>query len=1014
MIVPRHYEDPKVLHEHTMPSRAYYVPASRAMEGLVRHRELSDRLHMLSGEWQFRYFSSIYDLDEPFYLPEWPAEGFAPLPVPSLWQNHGFDRHQYTNIRYPFPADPPYVPQDNPCGAYRRAFTYHRDAAAPRAFLNFEGVDSCFYVWLNGRYVGYSQVSHATSEFEVTDFLRDGDNLLAVLVLKWCDGSYMEDQDKFRMSGIFRDVYLLTRPDRCLFDYFITTPLAADQAWVNVALTFLDDQPVPVQGELWDPDGRLLAQAESQGQPLRLPVAKPRLWNPEQPVLYTLTLTCGAEVITERVGLREIAIRNNVVCLNGAPIKLHGVNRHDSDPVTGYTISIDQLMTDLRLMKEHNVNAIRTSHYPNRPEFCQLCDEYGFLVMDEADNESHGPEWVYRPKHQADYQSRIHLWNQMIADNPDYIPATVDRTRLMMARDKNRPCVIIWSMGNEGAYGCTFEAALAWAKAYDPTRLTHYEAARYVPPDKHYDYSNLDLHSRMYPALEEMHDYFAAKPDKPLILCEYCHAMGNGPGDLEDYFAVFQRYDGACGGFVWEWCDHAIDRGISADGRRRYAYGGDSGESIHDGNFCVDGLVYPDRTPHTGLKEFKNVFRPVRVVSWTPTDGVITLRNQMDFTHLADAVACTWQITCDGLPVCGGDMPLENLPPHCTGTVRLPAAPPEKGRCFLRLTYRLKTDAGLLKAGHELGFDELPLPNADGRNQAALRLMDGSACEPLAVKESDRAIRLSSPGLCYELDKRTGLWSRLDFHGHALLCQPMEINLWRAPTDNDMYIRAEWQAAHYDDAHARAYETSWERVAQGVRITSAMSVSSASVQRMMNLRAAWTVHEDGRIEADLHMTRNTDFPMLPRFGLRLMLPAEMAQVRYCGMGPTESYVDKHRACFHGCFDTDVEHLHEDYIRPQENGSHWDCDYVTLSSQSARLSAASTTAFSFNASRYTQEELTRKSHREELTPSGFTVLCLDACHSGVGSNSCGPELLPSYRLDGAAYALTMTLIPADVH
>lgn len=1012
MIVPRHYENLDVLHEHTMPNRAYYIPASRPMEGLTTRRERSDRFQLLSGTWQFRYFDSIYDAEEPFYLPEAAEDGFAPLPVPSCWQNHGFDSHQYTNIRYPFPADPPYVPQDNPCGAYRHTFVYHRSEEAPRAFLNFEGVDSCFYVWLNGRYVGYSQVSHATSEFEVTGFLQEGENLLAVLVLKWCDGSYLEDQDKFRMSGIFRDVYLLRRPEKCLFDYFITTPLSDNKAEVNIALTFLDGQTLPVTAELRDPQGSIVAQAESQGDTLRMTVKNPQLWNPERPALYGLTLQCGGETIMERVGFREIGIRDNVVCLNGAPVKFHGVNRHDSDPVTGYTVSIEQIMMDLRLMKEHNVNAVRTSHYPNRPQFYQLCDEYGLMVLDEADNESHGPEWVYRPKHQADGTSRVHLWNRMIADNPAFTPATVDRTQLLVHRDKNRPCVVIWSMGNEGAYGCTFEEALRWTKSYDATRLTHYEAARYVPPDKRYDYSNLDLHSRMYPALHEMHDYFAADPDKPLILCEYCHAMGNGPGDLEDYFEVFQRYDGACGGFVWEWCDHAIDLGEAPDGRRRYAYGGDSGEKLHDGNFCVDGLVYPDRRPHTGLKEFKNVFRPARITAWHPETGMITLRNMMDFTPLAEAVDCAWQITCDGRVVKEGEMPLENLPPHGEGTVRLPAAAPEKGRCFLRLIYSLKHDAGLLKAGHELGYDELPMQNDDSRNQDALRIMAGSSGEAWTVEESDRAICLKSPRLAYEYDKRTGLWRSLAVNGHPLLCRPMEINLWRAPTDNDMYIRAEWESAHYDSAYSRAYETAWERIDHGVRITSVMSVSSASVQRMMNLNATWTVHEDGRIDAEILMTRDMDFPMLPRFGLRLMLPEEMSRVRYCGMGPTESYIDKHRACYHGLFDTDVAGLHEDYIKPQENGSHWDCDYLTVAGEKIALSVASEARFSFNASRYTQEELTCKRHREELTPCGYTVLCLDACHSGVGSNSCGPELLPMYRVEGERYTLRMTLAPAE--
>lgn len=485
MMIPHYYEDPHTLHVGTMPNRAYYIPASRRSDALVEHRETSDRFQLLNGSWKFRYYASIYDLQDAFYEVGYDASAFDSIPVPSVWQNHGYDHHQYTNIRYPFPADPPYVPKENPCGAYLYDFTYQKDAAAPRAFLNFEGVASCFYVWLNGQFVGYSQVAHSTSEFDVTKFLQDGTNHLAVLVLKWCDGSYMEDQDMFRMNGIFRDVYLLHRPEQCIEDYFITTDIHGSTAGVAVRLRYYDSA-VATRITLYDAAGTIVGSVTPVEAPddaafpyhAEITVVDPTLWNAEQPYLYTLVLDTPNEIITDRVGIREVHVANNQIYVNGQSIKFHGVNRHESDPVTGYAVGFEQTKKDLLMIKKHNFNAIRTSHYPDVPYFYQLCDQYGFFVIDEADNESHGASEYYCEGNES-WPNHVENWNKPIADNPEFTEATVDRTRLCVERDKNRPCVIIWSMGNESAYGCTFEEALAWTKSFDPHRLTHYESAQY-------------------------------------------------------------------------------------------------------------------------------------------------------------------------------------------------------------------------------------------------------------------------------------------------------------------------------------------------------------------------------------------------------------------------------------------------------------------------------------------------------------------------------------------------------
>ncbi len=546
----------------------------------------------------------------------------------AVWQNYGYDTHQYVCNYYPFPYCPPFVPKENPSGAYVHVFSLSEEALKNRQYLNFEGVDSCFYVWVNGNFAGYSQVAHSTSEFDITDLVCAGENRLAVLVLKWCDGSYLEDQDKFRMSGIFRDVYLLERPAQHIRDLTIRTFLTEDlkSGELHVELEYLNEMmPAHLRGILETPEGETLAEIEGKGDRLQFTVKNPVLWNAEQPKLYTLKLVSDEETIIQRIGFRQIEIEKSVVLLNQVPIKIRGVNRHDSDPVTGAAIDREQAVRDLHLMKQHNVNAIRTSHYPNAPWFMELCDEYGFYVLDEADLESHGAAEKYGGSCDGTYGD--------IVQNPVFSAAVMDRVQRCVIRDKNRTCVIIWSLGNEAGYGPSMEVAARWVKTFDPSRLLQYEGSIWETGGHSNDVSMLDLYTRMYDSVEGIEEYLK-KPEwnKPYMLIEYAHAMGNGPGDLEDYQKVFEANPRILGGFVWEWCDHAVYMGKTANGRDNYSYGGDFGEELHDDNFCVDGLVFPDRTPHNGLKEFKNVHRPVRAVLTDQVNGVVELENKMDFS----------------------------------------------------------------------------------------------------------------------------------------------------------------------------------------------------------------------------------------------------------------------------------------------------------------------------------------------------------------------------------------------
>ena len=1032
MIVPKLYEDLSVLHQNTMPDRAYYIPSSGRDEMLVRHRERSDRLELLSGcDWNFAWYPGIDDLKDLFYLPDYkPGNGWKKEKVPFCWQMRGYDSPQYTNIRYPFPFDPPYVPQENPCGAYLHHFEWHRSREAPCAFLNFEGVDSCFYVWLNGAYVGYSQVSHHTTEFDVTDFLQEGDNLLAVLVLKWCDGSYLEDQDKFRFSGIFRDVYILNRPENRIENYIIETDFSEDFKSADLKIQFsFHGTSVPVRLTLTSPDDMEAVYQETfvpvSERTVSITVDHPALWSAETPDLYTLIMETDNEVITEKIGFRRVEVRNLVLTLNGFPITFRGVNRHESDPVTGPVCSIDQAYRDLYMIKAHNFNAVRTSHYPNAPWFYQLCDELGLYVIDEADNESHGTGPLYF--REEDYSERMRKAHVRIADNPLFIEPVLDRIRSMVIRNRNRPCILVWSMGNECGYGCTFEKALRWTKETDPSRLTHYESAYYLSRDREYDTSDIDLYGRMYPAFSEITDYLDNKPEKPLLLVEYCHSMGNSPGDFKEYLDLTEQYPALCGGFVWEWCDHAIFKGMAENGKAMYWYGGDHGELQHDGNFCLDGLVYPDRTPHTGLLEYKNVHRPLRA-SFDHDRKILTVENHTDFTDPAGSISAIWTLTLDGLRTDGGRLTdLPSIAPHGKGEIPLSFAIPDKGRCFLTVTYVLRKEWCSLPAGHELGFDEIRIPTAEARPAAAANILSASGTGArIRIREDGRFLLFEGVNFIYKLDTFSGLFTSLKIRSYELLDRPADFNLWRAPTDNDAPLADKWKQERLDHTVTRAYEValpdSPDRNIDGTNIPVTVkirqSVAAMSVQAILRISNTVAVFPDGRILFDIHAVKDPEIETLPRIGLRLFLSKNMDQVSYYGMGPGETYIDKHHSGRHGCYEGSAASMHEDYIRPQENGSHYDCDYVSVRGEDLGLTVAcadkdTDRTFSFNISIFTQEELEQKRHNYELEPCGSTVLCIDHQMAGIGSKSCGPDLLPGYRVCAENYHFSFILKPEEL-
>lgn len=981
MILEKFYENPETLHVGTEENRCFYMPLDLQEKENARN---------LSGiDWKFGYFPCVEAVPE-FQRKDFDEEQFGRIEVPSCWQMLGFDQKQYSNIRYPFPFDPPYVPDNNPCGAYIKYFDISRSEAKEEQFLYFEGVDSCFYVWINGKFVGYSQVSHSPSEFNITGKTKTGMNKLAVLVLKWCDGSYLEDQDKFRMSGIFRDVHLVFRPKEYVRDFTVTTPVdfAENTARVEVKLDSIVGEP-QVVCELWDKD-TLLGECEAQDGSAAFTVEEPVLWNAEEPYQYTLKIRTPEELLVQKVGIRTISIKDGVVLINERPVKFKGVNRHDSSPYTGAVVSRVDAMFDLRIMKEANINAIRTSHYPNAPWFPQLCSEYGFYLIAEADMESHGAESVYGGSMEGTFS--------YFAEDPRFKDSIMDRVQRNVIRDKNCSSVIFWSLGNESGYGTNFEEAGRWVKNQDPTRLLHYESVHFEPEGHQKDESMLDVESHMYASTQMIDDYFAQPGEKkPFVQCEFIHAMGNGPGDIEDYMQQVYKYDGFCGGFVWEWCDHATYEGRAENGKEMFHYGGDAGEFPHDGNFCMDGLVYPDRRPHEGLYEWKNAIRPIRAELTDRKKGIIRLHNKLDFRNLKDYIYLRYEIKKNGVLMEEGILDELEAEPHGSMdiTLKLPAKTEE--RCYLRLTYYQKAKDKLTQVGHEMGFDQFALSEEKEKEPAF-----ENKGEPLTLTETPEAFCLGNEFLHYEFGKKEGNFIRLERHGEALVTAPVEWNVYRAPTDNDRNIVNVWKEAGYDRSVVKVYACE-AKLRQGiVTITCDFSIAALFIQPFLRLHAVWTINGNGEIRVTVDGKRDTSFPFLPRFGLKFCLPEKQQEVSYFGYGPHESYCDKHQASYMDVFHTTVPELHRDYVRPQENGSHYNC----LTMKVGNLTARGRKPFSFNASEYTIEELAAKKHNYELEKAGCVVVCTDYKQSGVGSNSCGPQLLPQYRFDEEEFSWEM--------
>ena len=1031
MIPERYHNDVTVTRKGTAPARSYYIPYATPEEAKNNIRDNSGRFKLLSGcKWAFSYFDSYEDIPAGITHENADLSQFDRIPVPSNWELQGYGKPQYLNTRFPFPVDMPNVPKNTPAAVYAIDFTTHDDIEALNKYIVFEGVDSCLYLYINGEFVGYSQISHLLVEFDVTKYLRTGKNRLTAIVCKWCDGSYLECQDKWRMSGIFRDVYLLARPKGHVGDISVKTKLASDYRTADITL----DLESPVAGDaivsLFDPSGDKLfaTMADDNGHAV-ITINEPNLWSAEYPELYTLIIESANEFITIPVGIRECGIKNGVFRFNGRAIKLKGVNRHDFNYKNGYVCSYEDMKKDLILMKRHNINAIRTSHYPNDPRFFELCDKMGFYVMCEADYESHG---VGYPNYANRGDIKLPLRGN-IADNPMWEHQICERIALMVENFKNHPSIISWSMGNEAGYGRNVEKALIQTKQKDSSRFLHYEniygnmsAQLYI--DNFPEVA--DVVSRMYASTEWCDSYCETAKShgftKPLILCEYSHAMGNGPGDLADYWAVINKHDNFIGGFVWEWFNHGLFDGKTDNGKPKFLYGGDYKEKYHDGNFCCDGLVSPDLRPMPGLKEYKNILKPFSIKPVNLESGIFDITNEYDFSYMSKLEG-SWELTRNGEIVASGSIGSLAIPPKKTEQVSLGYNMPSDGKCYLKISFASYGN-DYIPDGQILGFQQFALPTE-------LFFTDKMSFGTVQFEENQKTIKLSADNFVYTYNKLNCGFSSLRVGGKELIKKPMKFTIWRAPVDNDRYTKAKWENACLSASKAYEHNTSLTEHEGFITITSEFIMAAPTKYPHMIVTAEWSVfangrinlHVDGKLGSGLTFKTIPDGSLedkfgdtmtlidyIPRFGVVMELDRSFENVEYFGMGPGDSYVDRHNSSYVGKFKSRVTKEFTEYIKPQECGNHYNTSWAYVHDANGAGIAASNwiDPFEFSAIPYSADELTATLHNHALAAPNKTVFTVNYKQSGVGSNSCGPALLPKYRFNEESFIFDVNLIPTD--
>lgn len=948
-----YHKDLGSLHIGCEKPRAYYIPYHSEESAISGNRENSAAYINLCGQWNFKFYKSFEDLGEDFLK----ADFADTIPVPKCWQTElgkGYDVPLYSNLFYPYPLDPPFVPDENPTGHYRKVISLEKKAEKSY-FINFEGVASCFYLYVNGEFAAYSQVSHCTSEIDITDKLVNGENTLDVVVVKWCDGSYLEDQDFFRLSGIFREVYILERSSK-IRDVFIKTSLADDLASGRLSADVTGEYDFDYK--LISPDGETVAKGKGD---MDIVLSEPALWSSEKPLLYTLIIECQGEYIPFKIGFKRIDFRGNVAYINNQPVKLYGVNRHDSHPETGYYCDMEQMLEDIRIMLQGNCNTVRTSHYPNDPRFLELCDEYGLMVVDEADIETHGMGFEYRDT--WDWMR----WSKLSIED-EWEPAYVDRAERLFERDKNHACVIMWSLGNESGCGKNHRAMGKYIKSRDPKAILHYENAhlefKAVPVGENYSDIS-DVESRMYASLEYTSEYAENKnAKKPFYFCEFVCSLTTG--DIHAHCDLFRKYPAVWGGCIWELTDHAIKVGENA-----FRYGGDFGDYPHNSTCCIDGMIFADRKPRPGFYDMKKGYEPFE---GEYEGGKVKIFNRRFFETLSD-LYIDWSLEVNGESVLSGRIDDTDIAPQSAKEFSLFDTAPVSDCCYLTLRFCRKEECKWAKAGYEAGFLQFDL--SVKAEKSAIK-----SAAPV-FEEGGRYVKIYCGEIVYTFDKPYGRISSVLCGGKEMLAEPVKIEIWKSHAWNQLGQADDRRSAAMQAVAQKTYSTKVEACEDCVKITCPVSLSGPAVVPIIRGELEYKFFGNGTAVMGFggeyrQLLKEMEI-QLPRFGFAFRLSGGYENMEYFGKGPQEAYADRHLACRYGKFETTVSDNFVPYVRPVENGSHFGSRYGKVENEKGEgmiFAPVAEDTFFFNASHFTPRMLEETLHNDELVPLEDTVVYAD--------------------------------------
>ncbi|MBN1831255.1 MAG: DUF4981 domain-containing protein [Deltaproteobacteria bacterium] len=1016
------WENPEIIGINKEAPHATFIPYQDAETAVSFNEQKSDRYILLNGVWKFKFLDCPEDTPDGFFSQGFSDKNWDDLKVPSNWQIKGYGRPIYTNIKHPFKADPPKVPHDaNETGLYRLEFDVPSTWEDREIFLHFAGVQSAMYVWMNGKELGYSQGSMTPAEFNITKCVHTGQNILAVRVIRWSDGSYLEDQDFWRLSGIYRDVFLVARPKVYLRDFHVVTDFDEEYRDAALKINFIlhnagsrDEEGYTMNIRL---EGFGLEFVESVPVPgikinqnetisFSKEIKHPKQWSAEIPNLYLLTLELidknerVMEVMSRKIGFREVEIINGQLLVNGKAPFFKGVNRHEIQPDAGRVVSEEIMIKDILLMKQHNINAVRTSHYPNQTRWYELCDEYGIYVIDEANIESH------------ELWGNLHIY---LDEKPEWFQAYITRGTNMVARDKNHPSIIMWSMGNEAGNGTAFDLMYDAMKKLDPTRPIHYESktpSYMFNPEFGITLPKYDIITTMYPSLEQVIILTEKDPTRPVIICEYAHSMGNSTGNLKKYWDLFEEHPRMQGAFIWDFVDQGLLKKTD-DGREYFAYGGDYQDTPNDLNFCINGVVNPDRLPQPAMQEVKKVFQFVRVKAVDLYGGVIAIENGYDFLSL-DFLEAEWDLSTPFEIVASGRIETLDIPPHESRVFVIgPFYQPLSSRedFYLNVRLNLKNNESWANKGYELSWEQFTFPKKKKEKQ-------GLPKGRVTAKTRGHELIVETEGLKAVFDKELATFSSLRLDGNELLERGARINLWRAPTDNDEggggnSYSSQWISAGLDQLTFTVQNMTLDERdnSVGIEVKGILSSKSGDIE----VKTDYLVRGNG----DILVKNEIDIPesvkTIPRIGTEWLLKMEFAHVIWYGRGPHENYIDRKDGARFGLYEKPVKALYFPYVKPQENGNRSDVYWLIIrNSESLGLLVKGDPTFEFSATHYSLKKLTQAKHTTDIENAPYTTLNIDFKQAGLGGDdSWQPRTHPEYQLRSGKYRFSYTIKPVDL-